>query len=161
MGHRWTSLPIPVRRRLAAGGVLPLMSLRRNNFDQFTRTISMKKFKVNSMSAVIGTSFAVSLAASPVAGAADNPFSLTELAGGFTVAEGEPDHSRQCGNFCGGSKPTANEKGEMVKCGNVCAEVSKCGNICGGFGGEGPEGASHEMKDGEVAKCGNICAATG
>ena len=116
----------------------------------------MKKFNVNSMSAVVGASFAVSLAASPVAGAADNPFSLTELAGGFTVAEAE--QSRQCGNFCGGAKPTANDKGEMIKCGNVCAEVAKCGNICGGFGGEGPEAAGTEMKDGEIARCGNICA---
>ena len=74
----------------------------------------MKKFNVNSKAAVIGTSFAVSLAASPLASASDNPFGMTELRGGFTVAADE--QSRQCGNFCGGKNPTFTAKGEMVKC---------------------------------------------
>lgn len=115
----------------------------------------MKKFNVSSRAAMIGTSFAVSLAAAPLAGAADNPFGFTQLEGGFTLAAEE---SRQCGNFCGGAKPTMNEKGEMVKCGSVCGEVAKCGNICGGFGDKNPNSPGPEMKDGEVAKCGNICA---
>ncbi len=119
----------------------------------------MKKFSVNSRAAFIGTSFAVTLAASPLAGASENPFGLTELSGGFTVAEAE--QSRQCGNFCGGAKPTFNEKGEMNKCGSTCGEVAKCGNICGGFGDKDPKAAGPEMKDGEVAKCGNICGAQG
>jgi len=85
----------------------------------------MKKFNVNSKAAVIGTSFAVTLAASPLAGAVDNPFGFTELKGGFQVAE-----NRRCGNFCGGDKPTFNDKGEMNKCGSTCGEVAKCGNIC-------------------------------
>lgn len=119
----------------------------------------MKKFSVNSRAAFIGTSFAVTLAASPLAGASENPFGLTELSGGFTVAEAE--QSRQCGNFCGGAKPTFNEKGEMNKCGSTCGEVAKCGNICGGFGDKDPKAAGPEAKDGEVAKCGNICGAQG
>ena len=117
----------------------------------------MKKFNVNSRSAMISTSFAVTLAASPIAGAADNPFGFTGLDRGFTVAEAE--ESRQCGNFCGGAKPTVDAKGEMVKCGSVCGEVAKCGNICGGFGDKDPNSPDPESKDGEVAKCGNICAA--
>lgn len=121
----------------------------------------MKKFRVNSTAAIIGTSFAVSLAASSVALAADNPFSLTELSGGFTVAEADAEKSRQCGAFCGGDKPTFTDKGEMVKCGSVCGEVAKCGNICGGFGDKDPNRAGEEMKDGEVAKCGSICGAQG
>ena len=116
----------------------------------------MKKFNVNSMAAVIGTSFAVSLAASPLAGASENPFSMTELSGGFTVAENA--QGRQCGNFCGGTDPTFSDKGEIVKCGSTCGEVAKCGNFCGGFGAKNPNTPGVEMKDGEVAKCGNICA---
>ena len=118
----------------------------------------MKKFSVNSTSALIGTTFAVSLAASPLANATDNPFRLTELQHGFTLAQAE--ESRQCGNFCGGAKPTFDDQGEMVKCGSVCGEVAKCGNICGGFGNKDPGRAGPEMKDQEIAKCGNICAAS-
>ncbi len=119
----------------------------------------MKKFTVNSRAAVIGTSFAVTLAASPLAGATDNPFGLTGLNGGFTVAEAEK--SRQCGSFCGGATPTFSEKGEINKCGSTCGETAKCGNICGGFGAHDPTKGGADVKDGEVAKCGNICAAAG
>ena len=107
----------------------------------------MKKFNFNSRIAIIGTSFAVTLAASPLAGASDNPFGMSELRGGFTVAAAE--ESRQCGNFCGGKNPTFTDKG---------GEVAKCGNICGGFGAKNPTAPGVAMKDGEVAKCGNICA---
>jgi hypothetical protein len=117
----------------------------------------MKKFSVDSVAAVIGTSFAVSLAASPLASATENPFAMQELRGGFTVAEAE--QSRQCGNFCGGANPAFTDKGEIVKCGSTCGEVAKCGNFCGGFGAKNPNAPGVEMKDGEVAKCGNICAA--
>ena len=117
----------------------------------------MRKFKVNSRAALLGTSFAVSLAAGPLVSASDNPFGLTELRGGFTVAAAE--ESRQCGNFCGGKTPTFSAKGEMVKCGSICGEVAKCGNICGGVGAKNPTAPGVAMKDGEVAKCGNICAA--
>lgn len=117
----------------------------------------MRKFNVNSRAALLGTSFAVSLAAGPLASASDNPFGLTELRGGFTIAAAE--ESRQCGTFCGGKTPTFSDKGEIVKCGSVCGEVAKCGNICGGFGAKNPTAPGVAMKDGEVAKCGNICAA--
>jgi hypothetical protein len=116
----------------------------------------MKKFNVDARAALLGTSFAVSLAASPLASAAGNPFGMQELPGGFTVAAAE--ENRQCGTFCGGAHPTFTDKGEIVKCGNVCGEVAKCGNICGGFGAENPTAPGVAMKDGEVAKCGNICA---
>ena len=117
----------------------------------------MRKFNVNSRAALLGTSFAVSLAAGPLVSASDNPFGLTQLRGGFTVAAAE--ESRQCGSFCGGKTPTFSAKGEMVKCGSVCGEVAKCGNICGGFGAKNPTAPGVAMKGGEVAKCGNICAA--
>ena len=112
-----------------------------------------KKSMLNPIAAAIGTTFIVSLAGSPIANANENPFSLNELSGGFVVA-GEVG---KCGSICGGENPTLNEKGEMVKCGNVCGEVAKCGSICGGFTDSGKPRS--EVKDTEVAKCGNICGA--
>ena len=103
------------------------------------------------IAAVLGTTFAVSLAASPIANANENPFQLHELSGGFTVAA----EAQKCGSICGGPNPTFKD-GEMVKCGNVCGEVAKCGTLCGGAAAAK---AKMEGKDIEVAKCGNICAA--
>ena len=100
----------------------------------------------------IGATFVVSLAASPVANANENPFALKELSGGFAVAAEE---MQKCGSICGGPNPTMKD-GEIVKCGNVCGEVAKCGTICGGVAAAT---AKMEGKDTEVAKCGNICAA--
>jgi len=117
----------------------------------------MRKFNVSSRTATIATSFAVSLATSPLVSADTNPFGITDLRGGFTIAQAE--ESRQCGSFCGGKHPTYSDKGEIVKCGSVCGEVAKCGNICGGFGAKNPSAPGVAMKDGEVAKCGTICAA--
>lgn len=104
------------------------------------------------LAVALGTTFAVSLVASPIANAAVNPFQVNELSGGFMVAE-----AGKCGSICGGEKPTFNDKGEMNKCGGTCGEVAKCGNICGGTA---MSKANAEGKDtGEVAKCGNVCAA--
>jgi len=111
------------------------------------------KISLKPIITAIGATFAVSLAASPVANANENPFALKELSGGFTVAAEE---MQKCGSICGGANPTMKD-GEMVKCGNVCGEVTKCGTICGGVAG-----ATKSMesgKDTEIAKCGNICAA--
>ncbi len=111
-----------------------------------------KKTSLKPIMAALGTTFVVSLAASPIVNAAENPFSLNELSGGFMVAGEEG----KCGTICGGAAPTMKD-GEMVKCGGTCGEVQKCGTLCGGVtesGAPRPEG-----KDTEVAKCGNICAA--
>jgi len=113
----------------------------------------VKKSTLKPIAAALGTTFMVSLAASPIANANENPFSLNELSGGFVVA-GE---AGKCGSICGGESPSMNEKGEMVKCGNVCGEVAKCGSICGGFTDSGAPRS--EGKDTEVAKCGSICGA--
>jgi hypothetical protein len=112
-----------------------------------------KKTILTPLAAAIGTTFVVSLAASPIVNAEENPFALNELSSGFMVA-GE---AGKCGTICGGEAPTVKE-GEIVKCGGVCGEVAKCGTLCGGFTESG-EPSSAEGKDAEVAKCGNICAA--
>jgi hypothetical protein len=105
------------------------------------------------IAAALGTAFAVSLAASPIANATENPFQMNELSGGFMVA-GE---AGKCGTICGGESPTFNDKSEMNKCGGTCGEVAKCGTICGGaaMSKARAEGKSTD----EVAKCGTFCAA--
>ena len=111
-----------------------------------------KKSTLAPLAAAIGTTFVVTLAASPVVSAQENPFALNELSGGFMVA-GE---TGKCGMLCGGESPTVRD-GEMVKCGSVCGEVAKCGTLCGGFT-ESKRSGGGEGKDTEVAKCGSICA---
>lgn len=73
--------------------------------------------------AALGASFAATLAASPMANAADNPFQMTEFDSGYQVAgEGK------CGEAkCG----AAGDKGGEGKCGEA-----KCG-AAGDKGGEG------------------------
>lgn len=110
-----------------------------------------KKYTLKPIVAALGTTFVVSLAASPIVNAAENPFQLNELSGGFMVAGEEG----KCGSICGGDKPTMKD-GEMVKCGGTCGEVAKCGSICGGATATT---AGADSKDTEVAKCGSICAA--
>ena len=110
------------------------------------------KISLKPIVTAIGATFAVSLAASPIANANENPFQLHELSNGFTVAA----ETSKCGSICGGPNPTFKD-GEMVKCGSVCGEVAKCGTICGGVAAATAkmEGKSTD----EIAKCGNICAA--
>ncbi|MDZ7736768.1 MAG: low-complexity protein [Gammaproteobacteria bacterium] len=93
--------------------------------------------KSNLSLTAIGTTFAVSLAASPLASAADNPFELTDYASGYMVAEGN----------CG-------EKGEGEgKCGEKGEGEGKCGEKGEGEGKCGEKGEG-EGKCGE-GKCGN------
>ncbi len=95
-----------------------------------------KKSEFKPLAAALGTTFAVTLAISPVANAADNPFSMTQYENGYMVAEGK------CGEGkCGESK------GEEGKCGE-----GKCGEDKGGEGKCG-EGKCGEDKGGE-GKCG-------
>jgi len=47
----------------------------------------LKKRTLKPVAAVLGTTFAVALAASPIANAANNPFSLTEISSGYMVAD--------------------------------------------------------------------------
>jgi hypothetical protein len=52
--------------------------------------MKMKNNKLRkSLSVAVGGSFALSLAASPLVLAAENPFGMNELSGGYMVAEGE------------------------------------------------------------------------
>ncbi|MBI4006152.1 MAG: hypothetical protein HY356_05750 [Gammaproteobacteria bacterium] len=94
-----------------------------------------KKTALKPIVAALGTTFAVSLAASPIVNAAENPFALNELSNGYMVA----DHGEEgkCGEGkCGENKET---KGEEGKCGE----------------GMDTEGSSDEEKEKKAeGKCG-------
>jgi uncharacterized low-complexity protein len=95
------------------------------------------------IAAAIGTTFAVSLAASPLASAEQNPFSMTQFSSGYMVAEhgGEKDVEGKCGEGkCGEGK-----KAEEGKCGEgKCGEGKKAGGEkkADGQCGEGKCGAN-------------------
>ena len=86
----------------------------------------------------LGAAFVTTLAATPVANAADNPFAMSELSSGYMVAEMAEG---KCGEGkCGGDKAKAEAKSTAEgKCGEgKCggekkATEGKCGEgKCGG-----------------------------
>lgn len=79
------------------------------------------------LSLAAATTFAVSLAASPLASAADNPFELTDYASGYMVAEGEGN----CGEGKCGEKGEG-EKGEGEEGEGKCGEKGEGEGKCGG-----------------------------
>ena len=93
-----------------------------------------KKTSLKPIAAALGTTFAVSLAASPLVKANENPFTMTELSnGGYMVADAEG----KCGEGKCGESTSDEDKGTEGKCGE-----GKCG-----------ESESDEDKDTE-GKCG-------
>ncbi|MGE3388463.1 MAG: hypothetical protein AB7O21_00560 [Gammaproteobacteria bacterium] len=72
-----------------------------------------KNPEFKSLAAAVGATFAVSLAAAPVVGAAENPFGVTQFEAGYMVAGDE--------GKCGG------EKGAEGKCGGEKGAEGKCG----------------------------------
>lgn len=64
----------------------------------------LKKNTIKPVSTLFSTAFVVSLAASPLANAAENPFELTELSNGYTIADAEGKCGEgKCGEGkCGG-----------------------------------------------------------
>jgi uncharacterized low-complexity protein len=99
----------------------------------------------------LGAAFVTTLAATPVANAADNPFAMSELSSGYMVAEMAEG---KCGEGkCGGDKAKSEAEGKCGegKCGGDKAKTDaegKCGEgKCGG------EMKATEGKCGE-GKCG-------
>ena len=96
-----------------------------------------KKIQLKPVAAALGATFAVTLAASPIANAADNPFSAVEFQSGYMVADGHAEG--KCGEGkCGESKGGEGKCGEG-KCGESKGGEGKCGESKGGEGkcGEG------------------------
>ena len=99
--------------------------------------MSQKAIK-NPLAIALGAAFVTSLAGTPVANAADNPFAMSELSSGYVVAEMAEG---KCGEGkCGGDKAKAEGKcggdkaGAEGKCGGDKAKKEgKCGEgKCGG-----------------------------
>ena len=105
-----------------------------------------KKTTLKPLAVAAGAALATSLAATPAANAADNPFALSELSSGYMVAESAEG---KCGEGkCGGEKKAADTEG---KCGEgKCGGEKKAADAEGKCGGEKKEG---EGKCGE-GKCG-------
>ncbi len=91
------------------------------------------------LAAVIGSTFAVSLAASPVESGGGNPFRIVEHAGGYMVAG---DAEGRCGGEKAGEGKCGSEKAGEGKCGSEKAGEGKCG------GEKGAEGTCGEGKCG-------------
>ena len=96
----------------------------------------MSKKTLTPIAAVLGTTFAVSLSASPITLAAENPFALNDLSSGYMVAEegkcgegkcGEKEGEGKCGEGkCGEGKDKGEGKCGEGKCGEKEGE-GKCG----------------------------------
>ena len=95
----------------------------------------LKKRTLKPVAAVLGTTFAVALAASPIANAANNPFSLTEISTGYMVAdqaEGKCGEGK-CGEGKAKNKKESEGKSRVAKDGDKKSDEGKCGEgKCGG-----------------------------
>ncbi|TDJ64687.1 MAG: hypothetical protein E2O35_08390, partial [Proteobacteria bacterium] len=71
------------------------------------------KLKLKPIAAALGTTFAVALAVSPIANAAENPFSLTAFESGYMVAdaEGKCGGDKSAEGKCSGDKSAEGESG--------------------------------------------------
>lgn len=76
--------------------------------------------KKTALSLAIGSAFVASIAAAPIAVAADNPFQMDSLNSGYQVAGVAKGEEAKCGEAkCGGAE---SDKGTEAKCGEA-----KCG----------------------------------
>ena len=95
----------------------------------------------------IGSAFAVSLMASPIVSAEQNPFSMNELSSGYQVAEKGKEGS--CGEGkCGGKKSSKEGSCGEGKCGGKkSSKEGSCGDK------KGKEGSCGDKK-GKEGSCG-------
>ncbi|MGB5179001.1 MAG: hypothetical protein WBP44_09760 [Gammaproteobacteria bacterium] len=112
------------------------------------------------LSIALGAAFATTLAAAPLANAADNPFAMSELSSGYMVADSHMEGK------CGEGKCGAGKAGAMATEGTEkMMEEGQCGGAkmmkegqCGGekAGAMATEGAEKVMKEGKCGegKCG-------
>jgi len=70
----------------------------------------------------IGSAFVASMAAAPIASAAENPFALSGLSSGYQVADNHKAKEGKCGEGKCGAKEKEKEKATEGKCGE-----GKCG----------------------------------
>ena len=72
-----------------------------------------QKTTLKPLAIALGTAFVTTLAATPVANAAENPFAMTDLSSGYMVAG---SHEGKCGGMA-----------KEAKCGGNMAKEAKCG----------------------------------
>ena len=71
----------------------------------------------------VGSAFVASMAAAPIASAAENPFALSGLSSGYQVADSHKAKEGKCGG-----KTEADMKAKEGKCGNTAKmKDGKCG----------------------------------
>ncbi len=115
-----------------------------------------KKHTMKPVSAALGTAFAVSLAASPIAHADANPFGISDLSSGYQVAaEGQCGASKTSKEGqCGEGKKAAKEgncgEGKAAKEGKCAGEKKAKEGSCGekAMGSKEKEGKCGEGKCG-------------
>ena len=73
--------------------------------------------KKSALSLAIGSAFAATIAAAPIANAADNPFQMNPLKSGYQVAGVAKGEENKCGG----------DKGTEAKCGEDKDGEAKCG----------------------------------
>ena len=109
----------------------------------------MSEQKIKPLAAAVGAAFMVSVALSPVASAASNPFQLSELSSGYEVAG--KDAEGKCGEAKGMAKKAEGKaKGEAKKAEAKAKAEGKCGE---GKCGEGKCGGATPKAESE-GKCG-------
>ncbi len=99
-----------------------------------------EKSKMKPLAIAAGAAFVTTLASTTVVNAAENPFAMTELHGGYMVADAAEGK-------CGGEKKAAEEG----KCG---AEKKAAEEKAAGEGKCGGEKKAAEEKAGKEGKCG-------
>jgi len=110
--------------------------------------MSQKSIK-NPLAIALGAAFVTSLAGTPVANAAENPFAMSDLSSGYVVAEMEEG---KCGEGkCGGDKTEKEGKCGEGKCGG---DKAKAEGKCGGENKTMEEGKCGGDKTKKEGKCG-------
>ncbi len=87
-----------------------------------------KKSTLKPLAIAMGAAFATSLAATPVANAAENPFAMSELSSGYMVADSKMEG--KCGEGkCGGDKAKKEGKCGEGKCGMKMMDADGDGKV--------------------------------
>ena len=89
----------------------------------------VKSPELQAVAALLGTTFAVTLAIAPIANAAENPFGITQFQSGYMVAgeEGRCGGDKGAEGQCGGEKAAGDEAAGDEAAGEKGAE-GQCGN---------------------------------
>ena len=108
--------------------------------------------KFTPIAAALGTAFALSIATSPVAADSANPFGMSDLVSGYSVAMGDKPAEGKCGEGKKGEAKCGADKKAEGKCGGKKGEA-KCGTDKKAEGKCGGDKKKTEAKCGE-GKCG-------